>query len=659
MENLKFPHLFTPIKLGDTLFRNRIFGSPTGYLDLVDGKLPTEEAVAYYARKARGGAATVTVGECVVDARRGRGGASHIELDNDDALGPMTRLAEGISRFGSVAVAELQHAGMYAQDSQRRGSDIYGPVARENVHGQVAHADGEGAKVLAMTEEIIEETIEAYANAALFAKRCGFGMVLIHGGHGWLLSQFLSPNVNMRDDRWGGKLENRVKLPIAIVERIRQKCGPGFPIEFRMSVTEANPDGYGIDEGVKIAMAMDEKVDLIHCSAGHHEVRDAFVVTHPSMFLPDGANIYLAAEVKKRVKTPVAAVGAFTDPFQMEEIIASGQADVIAMARELIADPDMPRKAREGREKDITKCMRCFTCFSSLLSNRLFCCAINPEIGVERESASPAIIMAHKTVLVAGGGVAGMQAALTASERGHKVILCEKSDILGGTLRCEERVPFKAKLSEYLDLQARRLFQSSVDVRLGTAITVESAREFGAGAIIAALGAQPIVPKLDNIGNTPFLGAEEAYIYPEKLGKQVVILGGGLVGTELAIYLAMLGKKVRIIERLPVLTDGGNELHGLALGVKLRELEIQLNLSTSALCVNDSGLLAADKDGNEYQFLADNVIYAIGQRPLSDEAAVLRDCAPEFYQLGDCLAPKNIRAATRAAYFAAREIGCL
>ncbi|MDR0916531.1 MAG: NAD(P)/FAD-dependent oxidoreductase [Oscillospiraceae bacterium] len=657
MYTQKYPHLFTPIKLGNTVFRNRIFGSPTGYQELTSEEFPTQDTAAYFARKARGGAASVAVGECVVDSKRGRGGANHMPLDNPEILGALTMLAESISQYGAVPVAELQHAGMFAEASQAAGYPIYGPVEIKGVHGEIAHADGEGMHVLAMTEEVIEETIEAYADAALFAKQCGFGMVLVHGGHGWLMSQFLSPYINVRDDHWGGSLQNRVRFPIAVCERIRQKCGRGFPIEFRMSATEANPAGYGVDEGVKIAIELDGHVDLIHASAGNHEVRDAFVVTHPSMFLPDGCNAYLAAEIKKHVKTPVATVGAFTEPELMEETIASGRADVIEVARELIADPDMPIKARAGRESEITKCMRCFTCFSHLIANRQFCCAVNPEIGVEREAELLKLPpKSTKRVLIAGGGVAGMQAALTARERGHEVILCEKSGQLGGALRCEKDVPFKEKLSEYLDLQAKRIAEAGIDLRLNTAVTPQLAQDIAPDVLIAALGARPVTPRIQGIDGKNVAAAEDVYVDTTLAGKRVVIIGGGLVGTELAIFLAGQGREVTIVEMLSELSDGGNQLHAIALDVKIRELGIKLSLGTGVTEITDSAVVA-DKAGDCVIFECDTVIYAVGQRPLWDETDALRFCAPEFHQIGDCLTPKNIRAATKAAYFTANNIG--
>jgi 2,4-dienoyl-CoA reductase-like NADH-dependent reductase (Old Yellow Enzyme family)/thioredoxin reductase len=647
MSDIKYPNLFTPIKLGDTIFRNRIIASPTGFHDLTPEYFPTREAYAYYERKAMGGAAAVTVGDCAVDTKRGMFNIDHIPLDTEKHLASMSNLSDAISRHGAVASIELQHAGMYARGSAQLGNQIYGPCD---------WVDPQGNRVLAMTEEIIEETIEAFANAAAWAKRCGFGMVTIHGGHGWLLSQFMSPLINKRKDRWGGSIENRMRLTLAVVERIRKKCGRGFPIEIRISGDECNPDGYTIEEGIEIAKCLDGKVDLIHVSAGNHEVRDAFVITHPSMFLEDGCNVKYAAMIKKHIKTPVATVGALSDPEHMEEIIASGQADIVEVARGLLADPDLPNKARTGREDEIIKCMRCLSCFTSLMARKQFLCVFNPVIGRELENKFDAQPAQKKTVLVAGGGIGGMQAALTAAERGHKVILIEKTGRLGGVLKCEEKVPFKKNLRDYLTRQERMLKKTGVDVRLNTQVTPEVVKSIGPDVVIAALGSRPIVPNIKGIDRENVYGAEEAYINPELVGKSVIILGGGLVGTELAIFLAGLGRRVTIMEMEAELNNGGNFLHGIAIDIQIRELGIKTALSTKAVEINEKGVLGQGPEG-ERLYEADTVIYAVGQEPLSEEAIALSGCAQEFHMIGDCLKPANIHKATSDAFYIAGGIG--
>ena len=506
--------------------------------------------------------------------------------------------------------------------------------------------------MLAMDEERIDRTIRKYGQAAAFAKSCGYGMVMLHAGHGWLLSQFLSPALNTRKDRWGGpETENRARIVVEILKSIRKAVGPRFPIEVRISGSECYAGGYGIDEGVKIARLIDGLCDLIHVSAGSHEEDEVFAVTHPSMFLPDGCNAVYAAEIKKHVSTPVAAVGALGDPEQMEELIASGKCDVVEIARGLMADPDMPNKIRAGEDAGVRKCMRCFACFSGLMRTGQFHCAINPEIGRETEYAVPAPVNKKKTVLIAGGGVGGMQAALTAARRGHRVILCEKEGELGGTLRCERKVPFKAKLDAYLDQQARLVAGAGVDIRLGTEVTPRLAESLKPDVIIAAAGARPLKPDIPGIDGNNVLSAEYAYVHPGECGGSVAILGAGLVGIELGIYLAMQGRKVELIEMLDHVSDGGNDLHMKALNVEIRRYGIGLNLSCPADRITGEGVWAGDRF-----FPADTVIYAVGQVPQRQAAAALYGCAPEFYMLGDCVVPSNIMNAVSSADAIARAI---
>lgn len=678
MYTCKYPHLFSPIRLGNTVFRNRYFAAPVGYEYLSCRNYPIEETIAFYERKAVGGAATVNVGSAVPDSKRGCIGLSNIYLDDPTALPPIHRLASAINRHGAVAAIELQHSGPNSYMSAARGNQIYGAVDGENPLGEF---------VPAMPEPVIHETIEAFGNAAAFAKFCGFGLVTIHAGHGWLLNQFLDPQINTRKDQWGGSLENRCRFVLAIIECIKRKCGKKYPVDIRISGSTCYEGGYDIDEGIKIAKQLDGKVDLIQVSVGSHEVPQVFTITHPSMFLPDGSNVVYAAEVKKHVQTPVGAVGALGDPEMMEEIIASGKADVVLAARSMLADPDLAQKAREDRTDEIRPCLRCFQCFAGITTKRQYQCAVNPEIGFEQDCRHALPASTRKTVVVAGGGIAGMQAALTASDRGHKVILCEKEQRLGGVLRCEEGVPFKRLLGKYLDYQERMILRAPIDVRLSTAATAALVAAAEADVVIAALGSRASIPKIAGIAGENVLGAEEAYRDPERVGRQVVILGGGLVGIELAIFLVGLGRRVTIIEMMETLSDGGNPVHGLALMNEIRRYDIQVSTSTRAIEINEHGVLgeyvgdaytlppcptvqAAVLQSNSFGravkseaemgsrrlFEADTIVYATGREPLQAEADALRFSAPQFHQIGDCLAPQNIYEATRMAFAVARDI---
>ena len=677
MNELKYPHLFSPITLAGTLFRNRIFASPTGTAYMTGEHFPVQETNAYYERKAIGGAASVCVGDAVVCSKHGRFNTGHLVLDDPRALSSLNRLSDSITRHGAVASIELSHSGSHAHTSAREGNQLYGPME---------YVTEAGYRVEAMSEEKIFEVIEQHAKAAMWAKQCGFGMVTIHGGHGWLLTEFMSPVSNRRTDRWGGSPENRCRMAVEVCKAVRRAVGPAFPIEMRISGSECNPAGYDIGEGIEIAKQLDGHLDLIHVSAGSHEVWDVFTVTHPDMFLPDGVNVRYAAEIKKHVKTAVATVGALADPELMEEIIASGKADVVEVARGLIADPDLPLKARTGRQRELNKCMRCLWCFSSHMTKGQFSCAINPVIGREVEDKWEIQPASKKRILVAGGGIGGMQAALTAAQRGHDVILCEKTSTLGGVLLCEHDVPFKKPLAEYLERQALAVRQAGVDVRLNVEVTAGLAAEIAPDVIIAALGSRPIIPGIPGIDGDNVFSAAEVLENPSLAGERVVIMGGGLVGSELAIYLAGLGRDVEIAEMAPALGEGGNKLHGLAVRLELARKNVKVNISVKAVEITGEGLVGeglagerpdragqdpTEPDGTGSKgtgsketgtvgkrlFKADTVVYAAGQEPLRAEAEALRFVAPEFYQIGDCLTPKNIPEATRLAYNIARDIG--
>ena len=661
----KYPNLFSPIRVGNTLFRNRIFAAPNGCQYLDPGNIPSKDGVAFFERKAIGGAAAVTLGECIVDSKTGQAHAYQILLDNPQALPPMASAAIAISRHGAVASVQLQHCGMYSHLVYERGGQLLGPV--DTAIPDVHHTNNDGHEVTpspdglrhvrGMTEEEIEQLIRSFGCAAALVKQCGFGMVMLHAGHGWGLAQFISKYVNTRKDRWGGPdLENRMRLPLAVIESVRKAVGPGFPIEVRISGAECIDAGYDLDEGIAIAKMLDGKADIIHVSAGHHESSYASTITHPSMFMEDGCNVHYAAEIKKHVSTPVGTVGALTDPEMLEEIIASGKADIVNLARQTLADPDLPLKTRMGRDYDVDRCMRCCACFSHSTRTRRRACAINPVIGHELEEQFDVPPRYTRKVLVAGGGIAGMQAALTAAGRGHTVILCEAADRLGGVLTCEEQVPFKKKLGDYLRRQERRVREAGVEIRLNTPVTPELAREIAPDAIIAATGASAVKPKIPGIDGANVLSAEYAYTHPSEAGRRVLILGGGLVGIELGIFLSGNGREITLMEMMPELNDGGNMVHMNGLRVQIAEKGIRVLLSTKAKEIRAGGVLA-DCGGEERFFEADTVIYAVGQRPRSEEALALNTCAPEFRMVGDCVAAKDILAATTAAYNAARDVG--
>lgn len=649
----KYPHLFQPIRLGSLLLKNRIFAAPASQPDVNPGVYLKKENVAYYEARAKGGAAVVNLGDTVVHTRTGRA-QPHKPLMDDPAVVPsLSDAARAIRQHGAFACLELSHCGKYANVPNLVSKQTY----NEKPYGPMEEINPDGVKIYEMPEEIILEIVEAFGAAAATAKRCGFDLVMIHGGHGWLLHQFMSPN-NNRADQYGGSFENRMRLTHMVLDRVRQAVGPGFPIEFRMSGEEGVEGGYGVDYGIQIAKSIESKVDLIHVSAGIHDVPDAFVVTHPDMFHP-GRNVWLAAEIKKHVSVPVATIGGLNDPAEMEEIIASGKADIVEVSRALMADPDLPLKARMGREDEIVRCMRCFACMTNIPTTRNMRCALNPTIGRELEVRNlPEKAPVSKLVLVAGGGPGGMKAAITAADRGHRVILCEASDRLGGQINCEGHIPFKKDYVAFRDYLIRMVErrQDAIEVRLNTPVNAQLAGEISPDAIIVAVGAQPIVPPIPGMDDPRVVFVDELRKENPSFGDRVVILGGGLVGCETAIWLRQQGKAVTVVEMRDTFAGDAPIFHKIGVRLQMEELGVDLRLNTAAVAITEEGLKARSSAGEEFVFPADTILCAAGMRARHSVVEELMCAAPEVYPIGDCVRAGQVFWAVSGGYFAALDL---
>lgn len=645
--NPYYPHLGSTLRLAGVTLKNRIIAAPISTPDLGPDETMTKDNIAFYGLRAKGGAACVTISEGIVHTETGKSHPKHIRLDDRMSLPSLTEAAAEIHRHGCLASIELSHGGKYAHSHGPR----YG---EDNHYGPVAEVWPDGTRVRAMSEALILEIAEGFGRAAALVKEAGFDMVLVHAGHGWLLCEFMSPNTNTRTDRWGGSFANRMRLPLLCIQKIREAVGPQFPIEFRMSGAEYTPGGYDLQYGVEIAKAIDGKVDLIHVSAGRHDS----TVTHPSMFLEHGCNVHLAAEIKKHVRTPVATLGGLNDPAMLEEILASGKADVVEMARQILADPFFPEKALTGRADDITRCCRCFSCFDAYLTKRTQVCALNPVIGREREHKNAFAPTAPKKVLIAGGGPGGMAAALQAAARGHRTILFEKGERLGGKLLYEEYVPFKADLYGYAVLQAKRVQNDPrIEVRLSTELTAQRAAEEQADMILCAVGAVPVAPPIPGLrGSQKAVGLDVLHAKEPAVGRRVVILGGGLIGSESAVYLSSLGRQVSVVEMRDTFAPDAPWMHKMGLEQCLRQNHVALYLRTRAKAVTEEGLLCEDAAGRELLLPADTILIAAGMRPNAEAVDALRYAAPRFLAFGDCFKVGKVQDAVAGGYYGALDV---
>ena len=647
---LKYPNLCKPITLGRVTFRNRMFSAPMGGTDISNDGCIGPKSKAFYELRAKGGAAAVTVSECMVHPATDGSHAYHLDESILNSLANATYAADAIRRHGAIASLELSHSGMYAgtymtDKTKQKSLAQWGP-------SDTTRADG--VPVKALTKELIDEIVAAYGHVAGLAKRAGFELLMVHGGHGWLINQFLSPMFNKRTDEYGGSLENRCRFAIEVLKAVREAVGPGFPIEFRLSGAEFVEGGYGLEDAVEIAKVVEPYIDLLHVSAGTYQ--GTFGITHPSMFEEHGRNVYLAAEIKKHVSVPVATIGGLNDPEQMEEIIASGKADVVYMGRALLADPFLPNKVMANKDEDIVRCLRCFTCMAERAATSTRRCTVNPLIGREDEGTEITPAAVKKKVLVAGGGPGGLYAAYTAARRGHEVILCEKESELGGILKSEQALPFKYEMYQLTDTYAKMAREAGVEIRLNTEVTREYVEQEAPDALIVAVGSEPLVPPIPGLTGDNVVVVNNYYLEKEKVGDFVVVLGGGLAGCECAVHLGQEGKTVHLVEMRDQLAPDANVRHRPLLLKEIDKHVSAVHTGHKAMTVTSEGVICEDKDGKEVLIPGGTVICALGQRSRTDTVEALRGAAPFVRVIGDAAKVSTITNAVYWGYHAALDL---
>jgi 2,4-dienoyl-CoA reductase-like NADH-dependent reductase (Old Yellow Enzyme family)/NADPH-dependent 2,4-dienoyl-CoA reductase/sulfur reductase-like enzyme len=652
----KFPNLFSPLKVGMHTYKNRVIGSPIYCGPFVSIPFLSDVTAKAVTERAKGGCAQVTVGETAVDFEyANKDPFPPIDFTNydDPAFAKLGALAKSIKDNGAVAMIELNHVGA-ARLPLPMFKGALGPNEETNEFGM---------KVTGMDKAMIDDVIEKHIVAAKFMRAAGYDGVMVHCGHGWLLAQFLSARTNHRTDEYGGSLENRARFSVELIKALREAMGKEFLIEVRVSGDERTEGGQGVDEIAAFCKMIEPYIDSIHVSVGIYR-QPVLSGMFNSLFEPHALNAEMAAVIKKAVKIPVTVVGGINSPELAEQIIAEGKCDFIALGRQLTADPDFAVKAETGREDDIVRCLRCFKCLPGQLEevmddlSKLFGCTVNPEAYLFDRKILDSKPAASRNVVIIGGGIAGMEAAVVAADRGHKVTIYEKNNYLGGLLRFTDWDSYKGDLREFKDLMVRRVGKrANIKVMMNKEVTPAELAAMKPDVLVLATGSTPIDPPIEGLSCA--MRALDAYEHIDKIGKKVIVVGGGLVGSEAGLHLAKNGRDVEILEMLDKVAPDSYPLHREAL---VHEMDAKLKYRTGmkVTSIARNGVKAVNKEGNEEFIGCDTVVYALGMRANRKETEELHKAAVGnnimVHEIGDCVRAAKVYEGITEGYLAAMSI---
>lgn len=653
----KYPHLFEPMYVGKNKvrFNNRACMAPIGSIatgggEMSEGRI-SQNGIDQCMNYIRGGFSTVALPmEVPID-----GGHEHMFNLNPKTCNQMQfhLLQRSVHAYRGLTFAELLHCGPFVNlpDYPRLGADTY-----------VTN----GYPVRAATLDDMKGICDLFAQYALWAKIARFDGLMIHMAHGWLFNQFLSPLTNHRTDEFGGSVENRCRFPMMVLKAIRDAVSDDLLIELRLNGNDEVEGGILPEDAAQQVLILQEYADMIHITCGHRVDALSRPKQHPSNFFPMAHNAYASEIVKNTpgVHIPIGVVGAIYTPEIAEEVLAKGQADYVLMARSAMADPEIIKKAKEGREDDIRPCLRCNYCMDHgrrealttelhLLSHPSYDrhCATNPLAfqSLSKRDFPPAERV--KRIAVVGGGVAGMEAALAAAERGHEVIIYEKTDKLGGQALLSDVMWFKKEMKlfhEYLERQVRK--RQNIIVNLNTECTPEIIDDLDPDAVIVAVGAEQIVPNIPGVEKAVMsfdvFGHEEENVK----GKKVAIIGGGDIGVELGIYLNELGHECTIVEMGHYIAPKAQLTERISYLEWLEQEKVQTMVDTKCVEITDKGAVIEDADGNQKLLEADTVIIAVGTKSLAEERDKFIDTAFDVINVGDCVKASSIVHAVHTGF---------
>lgn len=640
---MKFKSMFTPIQIGPITVPNRFVVSPMGNNFANTNGSMSDRSLNYYNKRAQGGFGLITF-EATVVYKEAKGGPRKPCLFDDSTIDSFKRVIDACHESGAKISIQLQHAG---------------PEGNAGVAGyplksasSIPSALGRDIPETMSTEEIYK-LIEAYGDAALRAKKAGADAVEVHCAHGYLINSFISPRANKRVDEFGGNFENRMRLPRLVIENIRKKVGNSMAIICRINSSDEVAGGLDIHDSSVIAAYLEDcGVDALHVSRAVH-LKDEYMwaptVVHA------GFNAELVTEIKKAVNIPVIIVGRFTEPHYAEILVREGRCDLVAFGRQSLADPETPNKAKEGRLDDLIPCIACLQgCVRNMYKGDPITCLVNPLLGREDELK---IVDTNKKVIVVGGGVGGMLAAWVCAKRGHYVNLYESSNTLGGQMRLASYPPGKGDITNMVRSYINKCEKYGVKINLNTEVTPELIKNENPDAVVIATGAKPLVLPIKGINDSGLVHAVDVLEGNEVCGKKVLVVGGGMVGSETAAFLGELGHDVSVVELRDEIGADVISEHRKYLMKDFEEYKIKTITGAKVARFFEGGVSYSVTDGMEQSIEGfDTVVLAMGSRnydPLSEEVKKILE---DVYVVGDAVKARRALDATAEALEVALSI---
>ena len=633
---MMFKHLFTPGKIGDLVLENRIVMSPMVTQFSRSGEVTTQ-MVNYYAARARGGPALIVV-EAAFPRQGGQPG--RLGIYDDRFLPGLRELVKAIHEAGTKVALQI--------NPSRARSCRIDPVSASGIPHPTS-----GVKPRVLTVAEIQHIEDEFGKGVVRAMEAGADAIMIHGGNGYLVCEFLSPRTNRRRDEYGGDLRGRARLALELVEVAREKIGPNFPVIFRLMGDERLDGGFTLKEAIEVSRLLQAAgVDAIDIVSGVAESREWII---PSMYFPRGCNVSLSEAVKKVVTVPVSVAGRINDPYLADEILMKGQADFVNLGRALIADPEFPRKAAEGRIDDIRPCIACLRCTESGQLDQPLVCAVNYAVGKEATlQLSPAPV--PKTVLIVGGGPAGMQAAVVAAARGHQVTLWEKDRVLGGQINLAVVPPHKEEFRNAVRFLERQLAKHGVEVVLNREADVQSVVDLAPDVVVLATGSKPVMPPTAGGKTGRTVNSDDVLSGKVRPGNRVAVIGGGMTGCETAEFVAQMAEEVSLVELLDeIATDTIRQIRKLLLR-RLAERNVRSFTGVVREQITDGGIEMEDKTGHRHIVEADQIIVAAGRAPNTDLLDELHDKVADVYVIGDAHEPSRILEAIHEGFEAGLKL---